>query len=678
MRLAYFSPLNPRRSGISDYSEALLPHLGTHFDIDVFVDDYRPENAEIARMFSVRDWREFAPAEFDVVLYQMGNNPHHVYIRDQALRVPGVMVLHEFNLHYLLADSTVLRNDWDTYMRELEKDGGPQALEHAKRAQRGEVTLEFDRYAMNRTLIDGAQGVVVHSRYVEELIHRDGHTTPVAVIPHGVAKPCANREAARRRLELETEQPLFGAFGFLKHYKRINSIVQAFARLSRYHPEARLILVGEEHPHYPLRALIRDLGQEERIRIMGHVPLGEFTDYMAACDVCLNLRFPTAGETSGSLLREMALGRPVIVSDIGAFSELPDDVCIKIPAGPDASEPEWLFEYMNTLVNRPDLARALGESAAAYVARECNWEKVAAQYADFLMRFVVRPAAGVAAPATLGPAAEAAPRAAESIADCILAFSKHSPEGENYARTHLRRFLRTLELTPRGGPDKSVLEMGCYMQMTPALQLFLGYEHVRGCYFGPAGVSNYKTVLAPDGREFSCYVDLFDAEKDIYPYPDASFDTVLCCELLEHLYFDPMHMMSELNRILKPGGHLVLTTPNITSVRALHALLHGFHPGFYHAYVKPAADGSVDPRHNREYSPVDMRHLFAAAGFEIEIMDSGWYAPQTPSDEARHQEMEEMLRARGLSQNLRADCLYTIGRKAGPLKSRWPRDLYDG
>jgi glycosyltransferase involved in cell wall biosynthesis/SAM-dependent methyltransferase len=675
MKLAYFSPLNPRRSGISDYSEALLPYLGKRADIDIFVEDYRPENQEIAQLFPVRQWQEFECSQYDAVLYQMGNNPYHVYIRDLALRVPGVMVLHEFNLHYLAADSTVLRNDWDTYLRELESEGGSDAVAHANRARTGEVTLEFDRFAMNRSLIEASQGLIVHSHYVERLVQEAGHNARIAVIPHGVARPTADRDAARRRLELNG-QPLFGAFGFLKHYKRIKSIIQAFARLTRYRPEARLILVGEEHPHYPLRPLIRDLGQEERIRILGHVPLDEFVEYMAACDVCLNLRYPTAGETSGSLLREMALARPVIVSDIGAFSELPEDTCIKVPAGPESSvsEPEWLFEYMNALVNRPDLAQSMGANAASYVARECSWETVAERYMEFLRSFMQLRPDTVAA--VKGEAAPGHASNSDRIAQCILDASKAAPHSENYARTHLRRFVKTLELTPRGGPGKSILEMGCYMQMTPALRLFLDYEDVRGCYFGPIGRSDWKTVQLPGG-EFGCFVDLFDAEKDIYPYPDASFDTVLCCELLEHLFNDPMHMMSELNRILKPGGHLVLTTPNITSYYSLHAVLLAWHPGFFHTYVKPNPDGSFDPRHNREFAPRDMHVMFPAAGFKVEHMETDWYAEPDGDYAGRVREMRELLQQRNLSLELREDCLYTIGRKTGPVVSRWPRGLYE-
>src|SRR5207245_76315 len=109
------------------------------------------------------------------------------------------------------------------------------------------------------------------------------------------------------------------------------------------------------------------------------------------------------------------------------FSELPGDACIKIPAG--NGEPEWLFEYMNTLVNQPDLARAMGRNAAAYVARECAWEKTAAQYAAFLGGAGFQPAQSRLETCPTG--------------DYILAFSKQNAAAEGYARTHLRRMVKT-------------------------------------------------------------------------------------------------------------------------------------------------------------------------------------------------------------------------------------------
>ncbi|MEI9976143.1 MAG: methyltransferase domain-containing protein [Ignavibacteriota bacterium] len=95
-------------------------------------------------------------------------------------------------------------------------------------------------------------------------------------------------------------------------------------------------------------------------------------------------------------------------------------------------------------------------------------------------------------------------------------------------------------------------------------------------------------MTSAEGETFACDIDHFDAEKDRFPYEDEYFSTVMCGELIEHLFEDPMHLMGEVNRILKPGGHLVLTTPNIAALRGIQAILQGYHPGFFHAYIKPA------------------------------------------------------------------------------------------
>ena len=109
-----------------------------------------------------------------------------------------------------------------------------------------------------------------------------------------------------------------------------------------------------------------------------------------------------------------------------------------------------------------------------------------------------------------------------------------------------------------------------------------------------------------------------------FPYPDEHFATVLCCELIEHLFEDPMHLMSEVNRILKPGGHLVLTTPNIAALRGISAILQGYHPGFFHAYIRPAeGTGEVDARHNREYTPREIHQLLENSGFEVTLLETG-------------------------------------------------------
>src|SRR3984893_9393732 len=116
MRVAFFSPLPPCRSGIADYSQALLDSLRKRAHVEVFSDERRA----------------FQPREFDIALYQIGNNPHHTFVYERALAYPGVVVMHESNLHHLIADMTIKRGDWDAYLRELKYGGGSAAFEFGR------------------------------------------------------------------------------------------------------------------------------------------------------------------------------------------------------------------------------------------------------------------------------------------------------------------------------------------------------------------------------------------------------------------------------------------------------------------------------------------------------------------------------------------------------------------
>jgi SAM-dependent methyltransferase len=382
------------------------------------------------------------------------------------------------------------------------------------------------------------------------------------------------------------------------------------------------------------------------------------------------------------MLRALGLGKAVLVSDVGAFREFPDSVCLRVPVGP--GEEDLIYEYLNLLVSRPALARTLGESAKTWVMRECNWAHVAAQYARFLeavycgatsWEYASRPALTLPSlhEAAMAAAAQARPVHEIPIQPQDIQNWAENEEAGAYIEGHKTRLIKTLEIIPPGTAADSVLEMGIYFQITPSLTSKLGYGHVEGCYYGEAGRAATKTVVSADGGEFSCTVSYFDAEKDRFPYDDESFSTVLCCELIEHLFEDPMFMMSEINRILKPGGHLVLSTPNIASMRALSAILNGYHPGFFPSYIKPGGEHNDHPRHNREYTPDDIHHLLVAAGFDVARLETGEFRDDPHPDWAY---VRHILSAYNLPERDRGDGIYAVGRKTGPVRDRWPGWLY--
>lgn len=656
MRVAFFSPLPPAKSGIADYSQALIASLERLVKLETFSS---PEAS-------------FDPTRFDIAVYQIGNNPFHEHAYRTALQHPGVVVLHEANLHHLIADITIKRNNWDAYLEEVQHDCGPAAFEYARDFVR---TLkkgpDYEGVPMMRRLLQTSRGAIAHSNCVVDEIRRSGFTGPAARIWHGAWLVSGDRMAFRHRLGLDAMAPLVGIFGFLKPYKRIAESLRAFRRLIRVQPAAKMILVGEPHPNFPLFDLIASLGLSAHVRVLGFTPIEDFEGYLSACDIILNLRFPTVGESSGTLLRALGMAKAVLVSDIGSFREYPDEICLKVPV--DASEEDHIFEYLNLLVSRPDLARTLGTRARDWVSRECSWDRVAERYAAFLEAVASGEEWVEDAPAdSAAPLAAAPPQKVEIPPEYILGWAE-AAGSRPYAEQHITRFGKTLELTPPGTANDRILEMGAYMQITPALKTKLGYGEVRGCYFGPLGKTEHKQATSPTGETFECVVDLFNAEKDVFPYPDGHFATVLCCELIEHLATDPMHLMSEINRILRVGGHLVLTTPNASSLRAIAAILQGYHPGFFPAYLKPSEDGNVDPRHAREYAARELGDLLRDSGFDVVTLDTGPFLDEPKPELAW---INHLLDRYLLDTNLRGDGIYAVGKKNGPVRERYPAWLY--
>jgi SAM-dependent methyltransferase len=134
-----------------------------------------------------------------------------------------------------------------------------------------------------------------------------------------------------------------------------------------------------------------------------------------------------------------------------------------------------------------------------------------------------------------------------------------------------------------------------------------------------------------------------------------------------------MHMLGEVNRILRDGGHFVVTTPNIASLRAIAAILQGYHPGFFPHYIQPRPSGRVEPRHNREYAPREIRQLLEDAGFETERLETGPFLEQPHPEFAW---VSRLLERYWLPADLRGDGIYAVGRKVGPPRTRYPEWLY--
>jgi glycosyltransferase involved in cell wall biosynthesis len=386
MKVAYYSPLPPERTGVADYSAHLLPALRQRLEVQV-----------------VPRGRKRPVRGVDLALYHVGNNPDaHGWIVAALRKRPGVVVLHDFVLHHLVAGLTIGRRDGHGYLDAMEREGGVvgRLLAHGVLDKRIPPLWESrpEEFHLAGEVLGLATGLIVHSRYVEQRARAAGYDGPIWRIPHPAWEHAAVEPA---RLE---GAPLIGSFGNVNTSKRIPQLLDAFARLRRDRPDARLLLVGAVSPGFDLDRRLQRLGLSgEGILREAYVEEERLWSLMAACDACVNLRSPTMGETSGSVIRQLSLGRPVVVSDVGWFAELPDEVALKVPV--DDRETETLLAALELLAREPSVREAMSAAARELARREHDLGRAADLYVAALEQ-----AAGgeVVADAVLGDVAAAA------------------------------------------------------------------------------------------------------------------------------------------------------------------------------------------------------------------------------------------------------------------------------
>ncbi len=322
----------------------------------------------------------FRPETFDALIYQIGNNPHHAEIYDLALKHPGVVVMHEANLHDLIRGLT--NGDEAAYSREVIFEIFGREAEELPNPGAIEAGPQPRAFTMMRRLLSRSRGCIVHSLFAADEVRRRGFSGRIGQIHHGSQIQELDGAAYRDRLGIGPEQPVVGMFGYQRPDKLACDCLLAFARLLRRLPDARLLIVGKPHPEVPLEDRIAALGLQGKVHVLGFQTLPDLDGFIAACDVVLNLRSPTYGETSGTMMRAFGLGRTVVVSNNGANRDLPGDICVKIPV--DEFQDRVVEECLVWLLSDRRITAQIGAAAQRWVAETCSWERVARAYAEFL------------------------------------------------------------------------------------------------------------------------------------------------------------------------------------------------------------------------------------------------------------------------------------------------------
>jgi glycosyltransferase involved in cell wall biosynthesis len=179
-----------------------------------------------------------------------------------------------------------------------------------------------------------------------------------------------DRAGARQRLGLPADAFLVGHFGYITKPKQPAAVVGGFARLARRRSDAELLMVGADNSGGGLDRLIDRTGVRGRVRGVGYVDLTRFYLFLKAVDAVVNLRYPSAGESSGTVSRALAEGRATIVNDLGSFSEIPDDATLKVEI--DGDQPEEVGAHLIRLAEDAGFRERIERGARNYAATELD------------------------------------------------------------------------------------------------------------------------------------------------------------------------------------------------------------------------------------------------------------------------------------------------------------------
>jgi glycosyltransferase involved in cell wall biosynthesis len=395
LRVAYFSPLNPQHSGIADYSEELLMHLRAFLDLDLFVDGFTPSNQLILNTFSVVDYQAHPSAldtlaDYDAVLYHMGNDyRYHSGIYAAMQRHPGIVVLHDFALQDFFLGLARQQGQMSIYFDEIEDGHGRrERLQAESHFNRGAIPFHESaplEFPLNARMARSAEGVIVHSEWARDRLAAAAPGTPITCIKHHITQRAAQTLPIVK--DRQNGKVKIASFGLITPDKAIERTLRALAAL-RDQTDFHYTMVGSAANFPELPQLIRRLGLQRNITVSGYVSLEEFQERILDTDIAINLRERPVGATSGSLCRLMAAAVPTIVSNVGAFAELPDNAVVKIDH--DQFGDALLQAYLGKLIRDPKLRTRIGRNARAYVLAEHNIESSAAKYAAFVREVIAR------------------------------------------------------------------------------------------------------------------------------------------------------------------------------------------------------------------------------------------------------------------------------------------------
>lgn len=399
MRIGYCSPFSPLKTGIAEFSQELVLALAPYMELVLFspakIEDKALRDKFECHLLKEMD-RDELRESLELIVYHMGNNSgFHGEIVKMLRKYPGVTELHEVGLHHLGVEMTLVAQGKDAYLALAEYCHGARGLAVANDYFNGLIPSPWDYshaldMCMTRPVIENAKGVIVHSEFAKQMVLGQRPEVPVENIlflPIDIVDdPEDWQRRCRQALKLPEKKLIFGSFGFVNPAKRVPSILDALKKYKEKNGDFLYLVVGEVAKEIKIGELAVERGLKDNVQVTGYVTTEQFKTYIGACDFCLNLRYPTQGESSGPLHYMLGMGKPAIVTDIGSFTDYPDEFALKVSYG--ENEVTDIYEAICTLAGSKRQRRRRGDAALRFARENCSVEKNTAKYVSFFQQLI--------------------------------------------------------------------------------------------------------------------------------------------------------------------------------------------------------------------------------------------------------------------------------------------------
>ena len=383
MKIAWFSPLAPARSDIANYTQRLETELQRHFEVRFFTEQaegfYEPASGEnyVAGLGGTPRALLLALSAVDVPIYNLGNNPaffSKVWFLSQLK--PGLVILHDLKLHHFFEGIYRERlGNKAQYLAYMHEYYGETGVEAGNRYWQQELPIDFmaEHLPMTAWGVRNALGVLVHTPDALEAVRRETNA-PVwlSALPYNAHASLGDERGAGHKCQRGAFSPeqrvRLVIFGYLNVNRRVLEFFEALAAMEERACFA-VHLFGELWQKYDhdVRETVERLELQNQVTFHGYVSEEELDRGLAQSDMAINLRFPTMGEASGSLLRIWDHALPCLVTQTGGYATLPEEAVFFVRPEHEAAD---IRRHLRHFLKNPVACRLRGEKGRQLLLQE--------------------------------------------------------------------------------------------------------------------------------------------------------------------------------------------------------------------------------------------------------------------------------------------------------------------